>query len=103
MGANGIEVAQDDGGDVGTTLHEVLDDFLVHLLRVAIRRFGLLDGSGFTDGKPLGVGLTIDGAGGGEDDALDVVLGHQFEDIDEAREIVAIVHQRLFDRFPHGL
>ena len=75
MRADGVEITQEDGLDGRTAGHGVLDDFLVDLLGVAIGGLGLLDGR-FLCGGEL-VGLTIDGAGGGEDDAFDIVLRHQ--------------------------
>jgi len=76
-------------------VNEVLNDFFVHLLRVAIRRFSLLDRSLFAHGKILSVWLTIYGARRREDNALHIVFRHQLEQVDEAHEVVLVILERL--------
>ena len=60
-------------------------------------------GSVLGDGEILGLGLAVDGAGRGEDDALDIVLGHQLKQVDERDDIVAVVEQRFLHALSHGL
>ena len=69
MGTDRIEVSQDDALDGCAAMDEVVDDLLVDLLGVAIGRGGLLVGCVLGDGQVLGVGLSIDRAAAGEDDA----------------------------------
>ena len=84
-------------------MDEILDDFFVHLLRVTIRRFSLLDRSLFAHGKILSVWLTIYGARRREDNALHIVFRHQLEQIDEAHEVVLVVFKGLLHGFTDSL
>ena len=43
-----------------------------------------------------------DGAGGGEDDALDAVPRHELEQVEEGDDVVAVIKQRLVDRLANG-
>jgi hypothetical protein len=56
---NGVEVAKDDRFEGSTRVDVILDDFLVHLLRVAIRRERFLNGSLLGHRKVLWCWLTI--------------------------------------------
>ena len=103
MMPDGIEVAEQDGADGGTAVNEVLHDFFVNLLGVAVGAFCLLDGSFLGDGEILGVGLTIDGAGRREDDSFHAILGHEFEEVDERNDVVFIVHQRFLHALADSL
>ena len=91
MSADGVEVAQDDRLDGSTGVDVVLDNLLVDLLGVAVGRHGLLDGGILGHGQMLLRGLSVDGARTGEDDTLDIVLGHQLQQVDETRQVVAVV------------
>ena len=103
MSADGVEVAQHDRLDGSTRVDVVGNNLLVDLLRVAIGRQGLLDGSLLGDGQVLLRGLSVDGARAGEDDAFHVVLRHEFQQVDERHDVVAIVKQRLLHTLTHGL
>ena len=103
MGADGVEVSQDDALDGSTRVDIVLDNLLVDLLRVAVRTHRLLDGSVLRHRQVLLRRLAIDGATGREDDALHVVLRHQFKQIDQRNEVIAIVEQRLLHALANGL
>ena len=81
----------------------VLDDLFVDLLRVAVRREGLLDGSLLGDGQVLLRGLAVDGAAAGEDDAFHLIFRHQLQEVQERRDIVAIVHQGLLHTLADSL
>ena len=52
---------------------------------------------------PLPLALTLDRGGGGEDDVLAVVLGHDVEQVDGTRDVVLVVEQRLAHRLAHRL
>lgn len=47
VGADRVEITQQDGGDRSTALDVILNDFFVNLLGVAVRAFGRFDGSLF--------------------------------------------------------
>ena len=55
------------------------------------------------DRQILGFRLTVDGAGRREDDSANVVLGHEFEQIHQRDDVVAIVEQRLLNALADGL
>ena len=84
-------------------MDEVVDDLLVDLLGVAIGRGGLLVGCVLGDGQVLGVGLSIDRAAAGEDDALDAIGWHELQEVDERDNIVAVVEQGQLDALAHSL
>ena len=101
--ADGVEVAKQDSGDRCAALHVVLHDFLVDLLCVAVGAFSLLDRGFFRNGQVFGIGLAVNGAGRREDDTLNVVLGHQFQEVNEAEKVVFVVHQGFLHAFAHCL
>ena len=47
--------------------------------------------------------LTVDGATGGEYDALDIVFRHQLQKVDERDDIVAVVEERFLHTLSNGL
>ena len=103
MGANGVEVAQDDALDGRATVDVVMYDFLVYLLRVAVWRQGLLDGRVLGNGQVLGRGLSVDGTRRREDDTLHIILRHEFQQVNQRGQVVAVVQQRLLHTFTHSL
>ena len=103
MSTDGVEVAQDDALDGCTRVNEVLNNLLVNLLRVAIGRKSLLDGSLLGDGQILLCGLTIYCTARREDDTLHVILWHEFQKVNERDDVVAIVQQRLLHTLANGL
>ena len=103
MRAYGIEVAEQDGLDVGTALDVVADYLLIDLLRVAVRALGGLDGRILRDGQVLRVGLAVDGATGREDDALHSVLRHKLKEVEQADNVVAVIKQWLLDALTNSL
>ena len=103
MSPDGIEIAQHDALDRCTAVDVVGDDLLVDFLRVAVGRRGLLVGCLLGDGQIFGQRLPIDRATRREDEALHVVAGHEFQQIDERHHVVAIIEQGLLHALAHRL
>src|SRR5574344_82540 len=103
MSANRIEVSQDDAFDRSTTVNIVLNDFLIDLFSVSVRTQCFLDRSLLCDRQILRSRLTVNGAAGREDDALDVMFGHQVKQIDETDNIIAVILQWLLNTFAYCL
>ena len=76
MGSDGIEITQDGSVQTFIGVCFVADNLFVDLLSIAVRRERLLNRCGLIDGQMCGVGLTINGAGGREDDIGYLVLFH---------------------------
>lgn len=47
--------------------------------------------------------MSVDRARGREDNALDIIFGHELEEVNQRDEVVTIVFERFFHRFAHGL
>ena len=99
--ADGVEVAQQDAADGSAGGDDVLDYLLGDLLGGAIGGGGAFYGRGLVDG--VAVGLAVDGAGGGKDDSLDSVEGHEIEEVEQSVEVVAVVEDGLVDALADGL
>ena len=83
MCTDGVEITEDDRFDRSTAVDVVMDNLLVNLLGIAVRGHGLLDRCILSDRQVLLCRLTINGAGTGENDTLNIVFGHEFQQIDE--------------------
>ena len=103
MCADRVEISQHDALDVSTAVDVVGDNLLVDFLGVSIRRGGLLMRSLFGNRKVFRLWLTINGAAGREDDSLDIVLRHQFQEVDERYDIVAVIEQWLLHALAYCL
>ena len=101
MGANRIEVTQQNRIDGSTGSNRITDNLFVDLLRISVRGFRLLDRSLFRYGKM--VGLAIYGTGRREYNALHSMLRHQFEQVYQGNQVVAVIKQRFFHRLSHRL
>ena len=55
------------------------------------------------DRQVLRFGLTVDGATGREDDAFHIVERHEFQQIDERSDVVAIIKQWFLNTLSHCL
>ena len=99
--ADGVEVAQGDHAQGVPGGRGVAEDLLADALRVAVGGGGREQRRLLRDGEPLG--LAVDGAGGGKDDGTRAVRSHRLEEVHERDEVVAVVRERLLDRFRHGL
>ena len=97
---DGVEIAQGDALHPGIGGDRVAQDVFAHLLGVAVGRGGRLAGRLF--GHGLLLGLAVDGARRREDDVPASEFAHQADDVHKRREVVAVVFERLGDRFAHG-
>ena len=98
MRADRVEVAQGDAPQTGMGGDGVAQDVFGDLFGVAVRRRGGLAGRLFGDG--LGVGFAIYGAGGGKEDVGPSEIAHQLHDVQERKQVVAVVFERFGDRLP---
>jgi len=96
-----VKIAQNDTLDRSSGVYEVLNDLFVDLLGVSIGRGSRFDGSILIDG--ILVGFSVDSTGGGENDTLHVMLGHQLQQVDQRNKVVAVVEQRFLYRLADGL
>ena len=93
--AAGIEVAEHDVVDAAG-VDAVEEDAFEHEFAHAVGVDGCL-GVGFVHGDEDGV--AVGGAGGGEDELAGVVALHGFEQRERGGEVVAVVFERIRDRF----
>ena len=101
VGADRVEVAQDDDGPGVVGDVHVAQDLLLEELGRAVRVRGAADLALLSQRQLLG--RAIDGGGRREDDLLDVVGAHGLEQHDGAVEVVVVVFDRLGDRLADGL
>ena len=101
MGANGIEVTQQNHVPFGVGLLDIHQHLLYHGLgpSVGVGTLALrtLLGNG-DDG-----GVAINGSARGEDDVLATMLAHHVNKHKHAVHVCFVVHERLFNRLPNSL
>ena len=101
MSADGVEVAQHRGVQLGVGSAAVGEDALGKGLGGAVGVGGSAHGEILTDGHAGGV--TVDGGGRGEDDVMAVVAAHNIQDVQRAVQVVGVVLDGLGDTFTNRL
>ena len=101
VGAGGVEVAQQDGAEVGEGRAGVVEDVLADLLGAGVGALGLFAG-GFLRYRQL-VGVAVDGAAATEDQVTVALAAQPLDDVEQAVEVIAVVGQGLVDAVAHGL
>ena len=76
----------------------VVDDLFVDLFGIAVRRERFLDRRGLIYRQMIGVRLTINRAGRGENDILHLMQTHYFQQRNEAAEVITVIKKRLLYR-----
>mmetsp|Transcript_8723 Transcript_8723/g.28817 ORF Transcript_8723/g.28817 Transcript_8723/m.28817 type:complete len:374 (+) Transcript_8723:809-1930(+) len=92
VGADRVEVAEQDHVPALVRLVEVLQDVLDEELRASVR-VGRARGEVLGDGHRRGV--AVHSRGGGEDDALAVALLHRLDQVERACNVILVVEDRL--------
>ena len=81
----------------------IANNLLVDLLRIAVWRESHLYRSGLIYRQMLCRWLTIDGAGTGEDDMLNAMCLHLFEEGNQRHEVITIIEEWLLHGFTYCL
>ena len=102
MCAYRVEIAENGRIQFAVCMCLVTDDLLVNLLGIAVRRECFLYRRCFIYRQMVVVRLTIDGAGRGKDEIIDLMQLHHFEQCTETAKIVAVIKERFFHRFTNG-
>ena len=100
MSAYRIEITQQDSIDRSAGSDCITNNLFVDLLRISVWGFRLLYRSFFRDRKL--VGLTIYSTRRREYNTLHSMFRHQFEQIYQRNQVVAVIQQRLFHRLSHS-
>lgn len=98
--ADGVKVAEEDDRGAGVCDVPVAEDVFDEEFGPAVgvcagEREGLVDGDGLGD--------AIDGGGGREDDAPNLVALHALEEDERTRYVVLVIFQRYFNALPDSL
>ena len=99
--ADGVEVAEQDHGELGIGLREVAEDLFGHVLGPAVG-IGAAAGDAVLGERHL-VRAVVDRGGGGEHDLLGVELAERLGERDRGVQVVVVVFQRLRDGFADRL
>ena len=103
MRSDRIEISQDNALDGSSTLNVVVNNLFVNLLGIAIGRCGLLVRSIFRYRQVLRFRLPIHGAWRREDNAFYIVFRHEFQQVNQRHDVIAIVEQGLLHTFAYRL
>ena len=98
-----VEIAQDSSVQIAVCVRRIVDNLLVNLLCITVRRERFLDRRRLINGQVLCVRLTVHGARGREHQILHFMQLHHLQQRHEATDIVAVIEERflyrLTDRF----
>ena len=100
VGADGVEVAEEDDAPLVVGVLDVGQDLFEHALGPAVGVGAEALGTAFGDGDFGGV--AVDGGAGAEDDVFAVVTAHDVEEGEGATDVVFVVFPRFFDAFADG-
>ena len=101
VGAYRVEVAEQDGLELGVAFAEGVEDAFANLFGMGVRTGGDAHGSLFRDRQVFHV--AVDGAGGGENEVRHMVAVAGLDDVEQRVDIVAVIQQRFLHRLGHAL
>ena len=93
MSTDRVEITQHDRIDRSTGSYRITDNLFIDLFCISVRRFRFLDRSLFRYRQFIR--LTVYGTRWREYDSFHSMFRHQFEEVDQRNQVVAIIKQRL--------